>query len=177
MDVDRCWLSDVPISADESVESNSSTETESDDYINLDLSDIVDEEIEKRGYVPKKKRCKLFETFTKIWVSILMINAIIDMNLSYVLAFLGREQIAETLSIAVVTEIIGVMAVYLIRAFLDTHFEAKDEIEHKKLDVYSLMNNISSSDSEDSEYDEDEEDMDDEYDSTDVIDDAEDAEG
>lgn len=140
---------------------------DSDEYIDLDISDVVQEAVDTLKIAPKKSKCRIFETFTKLWVSLLMINAIIDMNLSYVLAFLGRDQIAETLSIAVVTEIIGVMAVYLIRAFLDTHFEAKDAIEHKKLDVYSLMNNIQgSSTSSESEEDvpEVEPDIDDELD-------------
>lgn len=135
----------------------------SNEYIDIDISDVVQEAADTLKIAPKKSKWKIFETFTKLWVSLLMMNAIIDMNLSYVLAFLGRDQIAETLSIAVVTEIIGVMAVYLIRAFLDTHFEAKDAIEHKKLDVYSLMNNIQESNISDSdEKDISESDIDDE---------------
>ena len=39
----------------------------------------------------------------------MLIIALFDLQLSYLLAFLGREQIAETLSITVVTEIIAVM--------------------------------------------------------------------
>lgn len=119
----------IPIE-DFSEEEEISTEENQSEQSNLLISRI------------KKKKINIFETFTKFWVSLLMINAVVDMNLSYILAFLGREQIAETLSIAVVTEIIGVMAVYLVRAFLDSHFEAKDVIEHKKLDVYSLLNNV-----------------------------------
>lgn len=53
-----------------------------------------------------KKKPKLFETFTKLWVSILLLFALADLQLSYVLAYLGREQIAESLSVAIVTEII-----------------------------------------------------------------------
>lgn len=61
-----------------------------------------------------------FKTFTKTWVSRLMYIAVFDIQLSYILAFLGKEQIAETLSITVVTEIIGVMAVYCSKSFLET---------------------------------------------------------
>lgn len=81
----------------------------------------------------KPKKVKLFETFTKAWVSILMVIAIVDLQLSYVLAYLGRDQIAESLSVAVVTEIIGVMGIYLIRAYFDTATESKHDIERSKL--------------------------------------------
>lgn len=73
----------------------------------------------------RKKKVNLFETFTKLWVSVLLVVAIIDLQLSYVLAYLGRDQIAETLSVAVVTEIIGVTGIYIIRAFFDTYSEKK----------------------------------------------------
>jgi hypothetical protein len=67
----------------------------------------------------KPKRSN-FKTFTKRWVSLLMYIAIFDVQLSYVLAFVGKEQIAETLSIAMVTEIIGVMLGYFIKSYLET---------------------------------------------------------
>ena len=83
----------------------------------------------------KSKRIQLFETFTKAWVSILMVIAIIDLQLSYVLAYLGRDQIAESLSVAVVTEIIGVMGIYIVRAYFDTATESKHDIERSKLSI------------------------------------------
>lgn len=85
----------------------------------------------------KKRNVKLFETFTKSWVTILMIFAIIDLQLTYVLAFLGKDQIAETLSVAVVTEIIGVMMVYIARAYFDTATESKHKLEREKLGLDS----------------------------------------
>ncbi len=48
-----------------------------------------------------------------------MYIAVIDIQLSYILAFMSEEQIAETLSITVVMEIIGVMAVYFTKLFLE----------------------------------------------------------
>jgi len=82
----------------------------------------------------EKKKPSLFETFTKLWVSVLLIVGVVDLQLSYVLAFLGYDQIAETLSVAVVTEIIGVTVAYIIRAFFDTRTEKKQELEEKRLD-------------------------------------------
>lgn len=77
---------------------------------------------------------KLFGTFTKVWVCLLLTFGLIDLQLSYILAFIGREQIAETLSVAVVTEIIGVSAVYMIRAYLDTKSEKAMELETRKFE-------------------------------------------
>lgn len=79
------------------------------------------------------KKMKLFETFTKTWVSILMIIAVIDLQLSYLLAYLGREQIAETLSVSIVTEIIGVMGIYLIRAYFESATIAKQKLDHERM--------------------------------------------
>ena len=78
---------------------------------------------------------RLFETFTKLWVTVLLIVAVIDLQLTYVLALLNRSEIAETLSVAIVTEIIGVIAVYMIKSFLETSNEKKHLIELKKLNL------------------------------------------
>ena len=82
----------------------------------------------------KKARWSSFGTFTKKWVSQLMYVAIFDIQLSYLLAFMGKEQIAETLSITVVTEIIGVMAVYFVKSFLETKEQEKIRIQEREMD-------------------------------------------
>ena len=71
----------------------------------------------------KRPRRSNFKTFTKNWVEKLMIIAVIDLQLSYALAFLGREQIAEALSQTGVVEIIGVMVGY----FGQWDFETREE--------------------------------------------------
>lgn len=83
----------------------------------------------------KRPKRSSFKTFTKTWVSRLMYIAVFDIQLSYVLAFIGREQIAETLSITVVTEIIGVMAVYFLKSFLETKEAEKIRLQEKMLDL------------------------------------------
>lgn len=88
-----------------------------------------------------KKKIDIFETFTKLWVSILLVVAVIDLQITYVLAFLGSDQIAETLSVAIVTEIIGVVTVYMVRAYLDSKAEGKQKLEEKKLNFYSDESN------------------------------------
>ena len=82
----------------------------------------------------KRPKRSNFKTFTKEWVSRLMYIAVFDIQLSYVLAFIGREQIAETLSITVVTEIIGVMAVYFAKSFLETKESERIRLQEKVLD-------------------------------------------
>ena len=82
-----------------------------------------------------KPKVKLFETFTKLWVTILLFVGIIDLQLSYLLAFLGKTEIAESLSIAVVTEILGVSVAYIIRAHFDTRQERKQELNNRMFDA------------------------------------------
>lgn len=66
-----------------------------------------------------------FKTFTKKWVGRLMYIAVIDLQLSYLLAFLGREQIAEELSRTIVIEIIGVMLGYFGKSYFETREQEK----------------------------------------------------
>ena len=70
-------------------------------------------------------------TFTKKWVSIIITIALIDIQVCYVLAFLGRDQIAEELSKTIVVEIIGVFFVYCVKSF----FEKKESQKNKLEDV------------------------------------------
>lgn len=54
-----------------------------------------------------------------------MYIAVIDLQLSYLLAFLGREQIAEELSRTIVIEIIGVMLGYFWKSYIETRESEK----------------------------------------------------
>lgn len=63
------------------------------------------------------------QTFTKKWVTRLMWMAVFDIQLSYVLAFLGMVEIAQSLSVAIVTEVIGVMIGYFAKSFFETREE------------------------------------------------------
>lgn len=82
----------------------------------------------------KKPKRGNFKTFSKTWVSRLMYIAVIDLQLSYLLAFLDKAQIAETLSIAVVTEIIGVMAVYFAKSFFETKEQERIRLQEKEME-------------------------------------------
>lgn len=70
---------------------------------------------------------KWLTTFTKKAVTIILAIALIDLQLSYVLAFLGREQIAESLSSEIASVIIGVMLGYFMKALFETFFEKREE--------------------------------------------------
>ena len=74
-----------------------------------------------------KRRTK--KTFTKIAVKWILILSLFDLQLSYLLAFLGREEIAEDLSSTVATAIIGVMLGYFLKSFFETREEEKNKLE------------------------------------------------
>lgn len=75
----------------------------------------------------RKKRMSK-KTFTKVAVKWILIFAIIDLQLSYILAFLGRVEIAEELSSTVATAIIGVMLGYFMKSFFETREEEKNKL-------------------------------------------------
>jgi len=67
-------------------------------------------------------------TFSKQWTIILLSIGLIDLQFSYILAFLGLNT-AENLSIAIVTYILGVFATYSIKAFFGKKEEEKTRIQ------------------------------------------------
>ena len=69
----------------------------------------------------KRKR----NTYTKKLVKWILAISMIDLQLSYLLAFLGRVEIAENLSMTVVTAIIGTVITYCIKSFKETKEEEK----------------------------------------------------
>lgn len=58
-------------------------------------------------------------TFSKIIVAFLLLNGVVWIYASYYLAYIGRTQIAETLSKTVVAEVLGVILVYATKALLE----------------------------------------------------------
>lgn len=72
------------------------------------------------------------QTFTKIAVRWILFFALLDLQLSYILAFLGRVEIAEDLSSTVATAIIGVMLGYFLKSFFETREEEKNKLEKEQ---------------------------------------------
>lgn len=71
-----------------------------------------------------------FESYTKTLVAIVVFVGLVDLQLSYILAFLGKDQIVENLSIQVCITILGTVLMYIVRAYFDsnkTGKETKDE--------------------------------------------------
>ena len=99
----------------------------------------------KRGFIEQIRSIR-FDTFTKAMVGLIIIMACIDLQLSYVLAFLDKIQIAEELSKQVCTTILGVALVYMIRAYFDSRAEYKtkndlnETIEQKTIETLQNAN-------------------------------------
>ena len=70
---------------------------------------------------------KWLKTFSKKAVAAILTVSLLDLQLSYVLAFLGKEQIAETLSSTITETIVGVMLGYFLKALFETFFEKREE--------------------------------------------------
>ena len=79
----------------------------------------------------EKRKRKKFRTFTKRAVMVILFVALLDLQLSYLLAFLGREQIAENLSSDITKVIIGTILGYLAKSFFETKEEEKVRLEEE----------------------------------------------
>lgn len=75
----------------------------------------------------RREAAQWLETFTKKAVAGILIVSMLDLQLSYLLAFLGKEQIAESLSSTIATTIIGVMLGYFLKALFETFLEKREE--------------------------------------------------
>lgn len=77
------------------------------------------------------KRVKTYnawlKTFTKKAVTAILVFSLIDLQLSYILAFMGKDQIAESLSSTIATTVIGVMTGYFLKSLFETFFEKREE--------------------------------------------------
>ena len=92
-----------------------------------------DEKIEDSSKIEEEKNKSIlrrlkFETYTKRLVAIVVFISLLDLQLSYALAFLGRDQIAETLSGQICITLLGTILVYIIRAYFDTEAEKRNDM-------------------------------------------------
>ena len=81
----------------------------------------------------QKKYNKMLTTFTKRAVFAILVVALIDLQLSYILAFMGREQIAESLSSTIASTVICVMLGYFGKALFETFFEKREKRLNKEV--------------------------------------------
>lgn len=90
----------------------------------------ITKRIKKRGYK------KWLETYTKRAVAIILAVSLIDLQLSYVLAFMGQVQIAESLSSTIASTVVGVMLGYFLKALFETFFEKREECLRRKEEIH-----------------------------------------
>lgn len=82
----------------------------------------------------KSLKCQIksirVDTYTKLLVAVIVIVALIDLQLSYVLAFLDKVQIAESLSTQICITILGTALIYMIRAYFDSKAEHNRDVDN-----------------------------------------------
>ena len=78
----------------------------------------------------KKEKTKQTEYFKRL-VDFLVLNSVAWVWCSYLLAYLGREQIAETLSNNAVNSVIAVVLVYAIKSLCENTLKYNDFIKKK----------------------------------------------
>ena len=105
------------------------------------LKDKYSRKIQRKKLKDQIKSIQV-NTYTKALVGLITITALIDLQLSYVLAFFDKVQIAEELSKQVCTTILGVSLVYMIRAYFDTKADIKNASNNKIVEK-SIISKIS----------------------------------
>ena len=70
-------------------------------------------------------------TYTKKAVKALLIVGVLNAEIPYLLAYLGREPCAE-LAIAWITEIVAVILGYLCKAYFETKEQEKNKLREKQ---------------------------------------------
>lgn len=84
-----------------------------------------------------KKRYETFKTYTKKAVKALLIVGVINAEIPYILALLGKEPCTE-LGIAWITEIVAVILGYMCKAYFEKKQQKKQELEDFKEGKYGL---------------------------------------
>lgn len=79
------------------------------------------------------ERPRRYHTYTKKMMTRIINAALIDMQFPFLLALIGRDQIAETLGGLIVTEIIGVFLVYCAKSFFETKEEQRVRMQEQYL--------------------------------------------
>lgn len=92
------------------------------------------------GKREKKPYSKWLATYTKRAVTLILVVCMIDLQLSYILAFMDKTQIAESLSSTIATVIIGVMVGYFGKALFETFFEKREERLRRKEELAQQEN-------------------------------------
>ena len=84
-----------------------------------------------REYLKLKNRKK--RTYTKDKMDRIINVALIDIQFPFILAFMGRENIAETMGGLIVTEIVAVFLVYCLKSFFETNAQENIRLREKEM--------------------------------------------
>ncbi len=84
--------------------------------------------------VNENKRPGRYNTYTKKMMNRIINTALLDMQFPFLLALLGREQIAETMGGLVVTEIVGAFLVYCVKSFFETRESEKIRLKEQEME-------------------------------------------
>ena len=82
-----------------------------------------------------KKKKDAYLTFTKRMVIIILGVSILWISLSYILAFMGKDYIAESLSSTIVQVDIATILGYLCKAYFETKEAERLRLQEKKFDA------------------------------------------
>lgn len=80
------------------------------------------------------QRPRRYNTYTKKMMNRIINVALIDMQFPFLLALLGREQIAETMGGIIVAEIVGAFLVYCAKSFFETKESERIRLEELKME-------------------------------------------
>lgn len=86
----------------------------------------------RKSQITESPTSKPNKEYSKKLATIILIIALIDIQLTYVLAFFGKESIAETLSVTLVTEVVAVFGIYCAKAFWGKKNEEEMKFEKEK---------------------------------------------
>ena len=103
-------------------------------------NDMLRDEAQKQRFMNKMSKIKS-HTFTKKMVIIIIGMCIIDIQLSYVLAFLDKANPISDLSVQLCITILGVAFVYMIRAYFDSKAEHRNLDHDIKSEIESSLSN------------------------------------
>ena len=78
-------------------------------------------------------RPRRYHTYTKKMMTRIINVALFDMQLPFLLAFLGREQIAETLGGIIAAEIVGAFLVYCTKSYFETKEEQRVRLKEQHM--------------------------------------------
>lgn len=79
----------------------------------------------------ERDRPKRFNTYTKKMMNRIINVALVDMQFPFLLALLGKDNIAETMGGLIITEIIGVFLVYCAKSFFETKESEKIRLQER----------------------------------------------